>query len=181
MCRLRHPSSSVKKFYYPRIAVVELCRCVMYPSCPSSFFFSYFFVSCVSCQTCTFGAAFTPRLLSMTSLSLIIITTIINFELAVGLRWVWVWLLMALVSLQCRRFASDAPQVARRHVAMRKCCTLACMLFVFFLFDGVICGSSAPSLSRLIEQQVRTVQSRSGYSYLALSSGLGRSQQTWLA
>ena len=66
-CRLRHISSSVNSLP-PRIAVVELCRCVMFPICPSSFL--YFFVGCVSCLTCTSGAAFTPRLLSMVSLSL---------------------------------------------------------------------------------------------------------------
>ena len=56
----------------PRIAVVEFCRCVMFPSCPSCFFL-YFFVGCVSCLTCTSGAAFTPQLLSMVSLIIIIV------------------------------------------------------------------------------------------------------------
>ena len=65
-CRLRHPSCSVPAFP-THIVVVEPCRCVMFRSCPSSF--SYFFVGCVCCLTCTFGAVITPRLLSMVSLS----------------------------------------------------------------------------------------------------------------
>ena len=57
----------------------------MFPSCPSSF--SYFFVGCVSGLTCTSGAAFTPRLLSMASLSLSLIAWVL-VELR-GLVVVW--------------------------------------------------------------------------------------------
>ena len=40
-CRLWHLSSSVNSFTYAHRGV-ELCRCVMFPSCPSFFFFFSF-------------------------------------------------------------------------------------------------------------------------------------------